>query len=183
MEISRLHKINSTTLMGGSGDYADFQYLKKMLDELAIEDECLEDGYQLSPPAILNYLSRVMYNRRSKMDPLWNQLLIAGFHQGKGLLGYIDKLGVLYESPYIATGFGAHLALPLMRKACEDKPNITVREATLVLENCMKVLFYRDARSYNRYEIGVVKQDGVSISAPKSSQTSWEIGNMFTGFE
>ena len=31
-----------------------------------------------NPLTIHNYLTRTMYNRRTKMDPLWNALLVAG---------------------------------------------------------------------------------------------------------
>eukprot|EP01135_Chromosphaera_perkinsii_P009586 Nk52_evm36s1810 gene=Nk52_evmTU36s1810 len=181
--VSRLHKVNSTTVLGAGGDYADFQCLKDMLDELVIADECIEDGYQLSPQSIYHYLSRVMYNRRSKMDPLWNQLVIAGYKDQKALLGFVDKIGVMFEAPYIATGFGAHLALPLIRKACEGSGGISVEQGKILLEDCLRVLFYRDARSLNKYEIGVISSAGVTISEPKSAQTNWEIGTMFTGFE
>ena len=181
--VSRIHKVNSSTILGAGGDYADFQFLKEMMDELVIDDESVEDGYQLSPQAIYHYLSRVMYNRRSKMNPLWNQLVVAGFNDHTATLGYVDKIGVMFEAPYIATGFGAHLALPLIRRACEGSGGISIEQGKILLEDCLRVLFYRDARSLNKFEIAVVSSDGVTISEPKSSPTNWEIGTMFTGFE
>ena len=30
-------------------------------------------------------------------------------------LGYVDLLGTTYSSPTMATGFGAHIAIPLLR--------------------------------------------------------------------
>lgn len=32
--ISRLLKVNDTTMLGASGDYADFQYLKQIIDQM-----------------------------------------------------------------------------------------------------------------------------------------------------
>lgn len=32
------------------------------------------------------------------------------------LLGYVDKIGTMYESHVIGTGYGAYIALPLLRK-------------------------------------------------------------------
>lgn len=39
---------------------------------------------------------------------------------------------------------------PLMREAVEDKPELSKQEARDLIERCLKVLYYRDARSYNR---------------------------------
>lgn len=66
-------------------------------------------------------------------------------------------LGTTYTAPTLATGFGAHIAQPLLREAVENKagidlkgPLLTGEEAEKVLDDCMKVLFYRDARSINK---------------------------------
>lgn len=39
---------------------------------------------------------------------------------------------------------------PLMREVLENKVEITKQEARDLVERCLKVLYYRDARSYNR---------------------------------
>ncbi|XP_063296301.1 proteasome subunit beta type-4 [Pelobates fuscus] len=181
--ISRLMKVNSCTMLGASGDYADYQYLKQVIDQMIIDEELLGDGHSYSPKAMHSWLTRVMYNRRSKMNPLWNTVVIGGLYKGESFLGYVDKLGVAYEAPTIATGFGAYLAQPLMREVLESKPSLTKDEARALVERCMKVLYYRDARSYNRYEIATVTESGVEIEGPLSSETNWEIANLIKGFE
>ena len=70
-------------------------------------------------------------------------------------LSYVDLVGVTYSSPSLATGFGAHLATPLLRKELdsrgpEGEKELTEEEAVKIVRNCMKVLFYRDARSLNK---------------------------------
>jgi 20S proteasome subunit beta 7 len=63
----------------------------------------------------------------------------------------VDLQGTSYESSTIASGYGAYIAQPLLRKAVEGKETtLTEKEAKAVLEDCMRVLFYRDARSLNR---------------------------------
>lgn len=37
-----------------------------------------------------------------------------------------------------------------MREVVENKPDISQQEARDLVERCLKVLYYRDARSYNR---------------------------------
>lgn len=116
-----------------------------------LEQFTQDDGHTLGAPEIYEYLSRLMYGRRSKMNPLWNSLLVGGFKDGKSFLGYVDLLGTTYSASTLATGYGAYIALPLLRKAVEGRETtLTEAEATDIMETCMKVLFYRDARSLNK---------------------------------
>jgi 20S proteasome subunit beta 7 len=49
-----------------------------MIDEFAAAD-----GHTLGPAEIHEYLSQVLYSRRSRMNPLWNSILIGGVRDGK----------------------------------------------------------------------------------------------------
>jgi 20S proteasome subunit beta 7 len=62
----------------------------------------------------------------------------------------VDYQGTTYESPTIATGYGAYIAQPLLRKAVEgNEDTLTEEQAIKILDESMRVLFYRDARSLN----------------------------------
>lgn len=69
-------------------------------------------------------------------------------------LGCVDLLGGKFESESIATGFGAHLAQPILRRLIEGKSggarSISFEEAKSAIDSCMKTLYYRDARSLNK---------------------------------
>jgi 20S proteasome subunit beta 7 len=66
-------------------------------------------------------------------------------------LAFVDLLGTTYSADTLATGYGAHIAQPLLRTAVEGHvDDITEEQALQILENCMRVLFYRDARSTNK---------------------------------
>lgn len=87
----------------------------------------------------------------------------------------------------MATGFGAHLAQPLLRKLVpKDEasvPEITRQEAEKAVRECMKVLFYRDARSSNEYSIAVVTQEGVEIKENEKLQhQSWAFAEGIRGY-
>ena len=70
---------SSGRCVSGSGEYSDFQYItNNLLKELMLEDYVEDDGDNRTAKEIHSYLARVLYNRRSKMDPLYNQLIIAG---------------------------------------------------------------------------------------------------------
>lgn len=66
-------------------------------------------------------------------------------------LAYVDLLGTTYSASTLATGFGGHLAQPLLRAAVEGREDtLTEEEALAIIGNSMKVLYYRDARSLNK---------------------------------
>lgn len=116
-----------------------------------------------------------MYARRSKVDPLWNSLIVAGVDRrtAKPFLGYVDLLGTTYESPTIATGFGMHLAQPLLRKAVEEKQvkgeEINESEAREILESCMKVLCELSCFSAWRASTVCSRAHTCTLSLPQQS--------------
>ncbi|XP_057316128.1 proteasome subunit beta type-4-like [Hydractinia symbiolongicarpus] len=181
--VSRTMKVNSNTALVASGDYADYQMLKEYLDSMMIENDIEDDGHEYTPQALFSYLRMLMYHKRSKFDPLWNTLVIGGRNQGKSFLGYVDKLGVAYEENCIATGYGAYIAIPLIRKALEDKPNLSQIEAVKLVVDCLRVLYYRDARSINKFEITIVTDGGVAMETNMVAETNWEIAHMVKGYE
>lgn len=101
----------------------------------------------------------------------------------RSFLGYVDLLGTTYSSPTIATGYGAHMAQPLMRKATEGREGkISQQEAEELLERCMRVLYYRDARSINKYQIATITSSGVTISGARHATTNWSFAEKLRGY-
>lgn len=136
---------------------SDFQYVQRMLRSLMIKEDLASDGHVLSTPQLFGYLSQVMYARRSKVDPLWNSFVVGGvdrLNDFEPFLAYVDLLGTTYESSSIATGFGSYIAVPLLRRVVDETPGgekeLSEEKAREAIETCMKVLFYRDARSLNK---------------------------------
>ncbi|XKL59151.1 hypothetical protein PGB90_000167 [Kerria lacca] len=180
---SRILQANKNTLLGVGGDIADFQYLKELIQGKMIGEECLEDDIPLKPASLLCWLTRVMYNRRSKIDPLWNNILVAGIQDGKPYLGFIDKLGTAVEDKLIATGYGAYIAIPLLRDALEKKPDLNKQEAEELMKKCMEILYYRDARSFNKYELAILTTEGTEFKGPIEIKANWSISNDVCGYE
>lgn len=169
----RVLKVNEQTIAGCGGDFSDFQYFTKLIEQKQIDEETMEDGFNLSPKALHSWLTRVQYNRRSKLDPLWTNWVVGGLENGKPYLGFVDKLGTSFEDNCIATGFGLYLALPLMMKRLEEKPLLTKQEALDLLKECLKVLYYRDGRAFNYYHLAIVDSQGASIEGPLRLQSNW----------
>ena len=45
-----------------------------------IESDSLDDGHGYTPSSIFSWLTRYMYNRRTKIDPLWNTVVVGGYY-------------------------------------------------------------------------------------------------------
>jgi len=63
-------------------------------------------------------------------------------------LGLVDLYGGNFTDDIVTTGYGTYIGLPLLRK--NYRPNMTDAEAKQLLEDTMRVLFYRDCRALNR---------------------------------
>ena len=131
-------------------------------------------GSQLTAQEIHSYLGRVYYNRRSKVNPLWNSLITAGFNgeTNESFIGMVDLYGSNYTGDLFATGYGQHLAIPILRK--EHRKDMNAAEAKALLEKCMEVLIYRDCRTLNKFILATITKEGPKISEPYSIKTYWE---------
>lgn len=171
---SRLREVNKKTLIGASGEISDFQAIIDDLNNKNQEDTNHEDNFVRNSREYFHYLRTVLYNRRNKGNPYWNQVLVAGFDDKtqESFLGCVDLIGTSWEEDFIATGYGAYLAIPLIREKWHK--DIDEGEARALLEECLRVLFYRDCRASNRIQIAKVNADGVLISEPYKISTQWE---------
>lgn len=188
-DIERLVEVGVNTVVGMSGDISDLQQVKRMLEQLEIDQSYEEETSALRAEHIHEYLSRVFYNRRSKMNPLWNACVVAGLSDDKPVLKYVDLLGVTYESACIATGFGGHLAIPLLRQKCDfeaEYADISLDEAEKVIKECMKVLYYRDARALDKYSLCRIDNNAekkVTITKDvRCEDMKWEFAQHIKGY-
>lgn len=171
-DVNRLKAVGKYTLLGASGELSDFQYIGDNLDELDMEDFLHEDGCSMGPSEYSSYIGRVMYNRRSKMNPLYNQFVIVGKKKDEpAKLSFVDHQGTMFDEDYIATGFGTYLAMPILRN--EWKPDLTLEEAKALVIKCLQVCFYRDCRAYYKIRIGTCDGETVTISDPIAMEHFW----------
>ncbi|KAI9823229.1 MAG: Proteasome subunit beta type-7 [Phylliscum demangeonii] len=145
-------------------------------------------GPHLNAQNVHTYLSKVLYKRRSDFNPLWNQILVGGFDgAGVPFLASVDLLGTTFAAPTMATGYGAQLALPLLRKLIPDERDVaavSAEQAVAAVRAAMKVLFYRDARSWDRYSLAVLTAaQGLRVvhDQPLEGQ-SWAFADLVRGY-
>ncbi|CAG0918176.1 unnamed protein product [Notodromas monacha] len=171
----RLMKVNDGVLLGAAGDYADFQYLKAILERKIIEDRAHDDKFSMKPASVLSYLTRILYNRRSQFDPFWNTFVVAGIQDGKPFLGSVDKIGTCFQDTQVATSLGAHLAIPLLRDRVEKYPKMTEKQAREALLDAFRILLYRDCSAFPKFEIAKITAEGIEVEAPQEVSTNWNL--------
>ncbi|KAI1747950.1 proteasome endopeptidase complex, beta subunit [Xylaria castorea] len=204
-DVKRLRTFAQSSVVGFGGDVSDMQYLDRHLTELAIDEAYASSGSSSSTTTttttttaggaqptlnarnLHKYLQKLLYRRRSKFDPLWNSLLVAGLDEsGAPFLAAADLLGTAFSSPSLATGFGSMLAQPIMRRLVPDEASvasITREQAVECVRECMKILFYRDARSIDAYSLAIVTKDGVELSeTEKLENQSWAFADRIKGY-
>lgn len=203
--VDRVFNINDNCILGAGADFADFQCIKHYIDDKITEDFCYDDKIEMKPRSLYNWLTRCMYNRRCRMNPWWIDLVVGGMQDGEPFLGHVDVRGRAYEDKVVATGFGKHLAIPLLREYSENPNAVLDYDAaqTLVcilvcihfkfesnwffslskqLKKCMEVCFYRDCRSYHQYKVAVSTKQGSKVIGPINVDQNWEFAKTIKGY-
>ncbi|XP_022207272.2 proteasome subunit beta type-4 [Nilaparvata lugens] len=179
--IERLVEVNKQIVIGAGGDYADFQFLRDIIKQKVTDESCLDDGFLLKPRSLHSWVTRFLYNRRNRFDPLWTNFVVAGMQDGEPFLGVVDKLGKAYESDCVGTGLGSHIAIPYMRNELEKKANLTEQEAREAVVKSLHSLFYRDARAFDKYQLATITAEGVKIETGLTLETDWSMADISCG--
>eukprot|EP00088_Acartia_fossae_P001882 TRINITY_DN10737_c0_g1_i2.p1 TRINITY_DN10737_c0_g1~~TRINITY_DN10737_c0_g1_i2.p1 ORF type:complete len:274 (+),score=61.01 TRINITY_DN10737_c0_g1_i2:30-824(+) len=182
-DLQRVMKVNDQTCVVAGGDIADFQFLQSVIEQKQIDEDCRDDGLSLKPAALHSWLTRVMYNRRSKFDPLWNIYLVGGMQDGEPFLGYVNLQGTAFTETLIASGLGGEMAVPVMRKAMEVKGGLlNEQEARETITKCVRLGYLRDCRAWPKYHIATITKDGVKIDGPLMIDSDWEYAKGIEGY-
>jgi len=182
-DVPRVFKINDRIVLGAGGDYADFQSLKRTIDQKMIEDMCHQDNIEMKPRSLYSWLTRVFYNRRSRVNPLWCDIVVGGLDDDDvPFLGHVDLRGRAYEDDVVVTGLGKHLALPIVRERLGADKKLTQAEASEVLRKSMEVLYYRDCRTIPKYSVAVVTKTGCVVEGPFDVNENWQVASFVKGY-
>ncbi|OAF69059.1 Proteasome subunit beta type-4, partial [Intoshia linei] len=185
--VQRLLKINENTVLGVSGDLADYQKVKSMVENRMLQEDLNDDGYKMTPLILHSWLTRILYQARCKMNPFWNTYIVGGVQDGLKYLGYVDKIGIAFTGNTLACGFGLHIAqvlctyivLPILRNFYESKQgNIIKEEAVSVVKKCIEVLYCMDKQSSDQFQIAIVDNtEGSSVSDVAKVESNWDIAD------
>ena len=82
------------------------------------------------------------------MNPLYMTSVIGGHFKGKKYLASVDLFGTLIENTHIVTGFANYLCKPIISNYYRE--DMTEKEVKQILEECFKVLYYRDCGAFDK---------------------------------
>ena len=177
----RMSQIGEETIMACSGEMADYQDLEKTLKSKHEEDLMEDDGACfLHASDYLSWISRQQYQRRMKSDPLWVSCVVGGVNPKTNdvFLGTSDFHGMKVEAPYIITGIGMHYCQVLLANAW--RADITYEEAVKLIEDCMRVMFFRDKKAHDMIQISTVTKEGVKLGEPYRIEASSDLESFYT---
>lgn len=55
-----------------------FTILARYFYLIRISEDCADDGFNITARSLHSWITRVLYNKRCKFDPLWTTFLVAG---------------------------------------------------------------------------------------------------------
>jgi len=178
----RLTRVNNHTIMGCSGEYSDFQEVKRILDEETLKDSLNSQTY-LGPSEITNYLSSTCYYKRNKMDPYLISSVVGGVDFNGNLVLYnVDQFGTKLEGSYFATGMSGYFVNPVIERELPKKDVVFTRKQAIdLLEKCFKVLYHRDTRAGSNIKYAYLELDNnntlVYGDLEKSFKGNWNFEN------
>ncbi|EPY27567.1 20S proteasome subunit beta 7 [Strigomonas culicis] len=174
--IPRIKLLGSYSATCATGDYADFQEMTRQVENNIIRQRLYSDVDEFTPKEVFSYLHRHIYKKRCDFEPCLCQFVFIGSWNGELFLGGVTDVGTRWEDNCVATGYGAHMALPLLRQALENHPQgLSREEAIAVIKDCLMVLFYRECRAINKFQMAEARDNKVVIGEPFEVQTNWEL--------
>ena len=181
----RVKSVNSNTILGAGGDYADFQHVWKSIEQKQIEQESAMDDESSGPLELHSWLTRVQYNKRCDFNPYWVEWVVGGLQDGVPFLGYVNKLGASYQDRAICSGRLGELGIPLLREYTENfSVKLDEQKARDLVVKCLQVLFYRDCYTSKSYHLAIVRKGkAAQVEGPFEINTNWELALSVKGYE
>jgi 20S proteasome subunit beta 7 len=182
--VPRIRIVGKTSAICCSGDYADFGEMYSQLNDLVQGARMESDTAEPGPAQLFNYLHRTVYHQRNEFEPFMCKFVFVGVPQdaknNEPFVGVCDSVGTRWTDDCAAAGMAAYNCLPLMRRAIDSKKGakLTKDEAMAVIQDCCRVIFYRECRAINRFQIADCTAEKVLISDPFIVETNFE----FEGF-
>ncbi|KRZ57058.1 tRNA-dihydrouridine(16/17) synthase [NAD(P)(+)]-like, partial [Trichinella nativa] len=135
--VSRLMRVNDNTILGVSGDYADYQYLQSIINGRQMGMNSSQMRGEFTPASMHTFLTSVLYARRSKLNPLWNSYVVCGVTErtktpylGTYELGVVTADNCVITGKHTVSGKWGHAGLITTRY--EEFENKSVTRAEMI---------------------------------------------------
>ncbi len=173
--LKRFSRIAPNLVLGSSGDYSDFQKVTQILEKEWHKLSVYGDAKEANPSQFGSYLANEMYKKRTKVDPLYMEAILAGVKGEEKYLACCDLYGNYYENQYLLTGF-AHYCLPAIVES-EFNPEMTMAQTKQLVLKCFKVIYAKYKLSYDQVLLNYISKDGV-----REEKERIEVNFSFNGF-
>ncbi|KAH8741863.1 beta-tubulin [Cryptosporidium ryanae] len=168
---------NKFTLMASTGEFSDFQSIVEKVEEKSCEDLFFNTNCRYAKEYSC-FISSVHYQRRNKMDPLLNDIVIGGVrNDGTKELYSIDHFGTRFQDEFVASGLSEYLGITLLRD--RYRPDMTFDEAKNMLEDCMRNSFYVECKGSRMVQMATINSDGTRIYPKYPLEVTWRY-NLYT---
>lgn len=170
--VSHFEEIAPKIILGGTGEFADFHALCEILRSEILEAQCKHNGEYLTPSEVHTYVKRIMYQKRSKMQPFATKVIVAGINpDGSSFLACTDPYGASWEDDTISTGFGRYLQGTQVSSVVGG-PKENVISA---IKEIFMTVFARHCQANGKVEFLDVTPETVTKLEPIKISPHWEI--------
>ncbi|KAI6183177.1 Proteasome subunit beta [Aphelenchoides bicaudatus] len=178
----RQYRVNENVVIAFSGDFADFQWIQNVVERVEADARTYYKDSRMTAKGLHNYLSSLLYYRRSKMNPVWTTLVVVGMQPEPTydnlvpFIGVIDQRGVAFETKAIATGLGQYMLTETLQKDSRAREyKLSKDEALDLLRKCLKVMTHRDCGAIGEYDLTTVDAKGTDLMKPEKNLGDWDI--------
>lgn len=179
--VQSIFKATEDCILVFTGLLSDIQFLKKFIKQ-EIESDV---GRRMDPQGIHKMVQRILYQKRSEAAPMNVSVIVCGVHEKKNtifentdekgrMIGAVNSKGNFWFDDSVAISFSSNFVLPVLRE--KDLVNMEREDAIKMMEECFRLLCYKDCRSTNTIQIGIIEKGKIDILEPTNLTTDWMIG-------
>jgi len=180
-DTNRIMQVTDNCVAAFSGLMSDISFLKKLIREELEADNMRK----MDPQGIHKMVQRILYAKRSQGRPLSVSVIISGINRKQNkifdvtdengrMIGVANSKGNFWFDESVALSFASNFALPLIRDKKLDE--MSREEAVSFMEECLRVMCYRDTRSTNRIQISISDFFKTEVLEPYCIKTDWNVG-------
>ncbi len=99
------------------------------------------------------------------------QLILFYLLPGDLILQSVDQFGTKLEGDYMTTGFALYFCQEIIEPILDQVKNYSRQQAIELLEECFKILFYRDSRAGNTLRMVYLEKKGNDVEFGEVDKT------------
>ena len=162
-------ELSPTCLFAATGELAHFQELTKTVSSCVRSEQCKSGGRDLTSAEIFTLIKRLLYQHRSKIQPLFMQAVIAGVDGDTSFLGVCDEYGTNWEDNIIATGIARYMrGLQLDQAVGKSKEEVieAIRQVAIGVKA-------RSIKGVGDWDIFDITKNGIKNIGVLDAQPRW----------